>query len=103
MDRINLVDFTEPEIFIDTNIFIYAIAKNHRYKHICERLLSKINDGEIIGFTSSTAINELFHTVLVGEVRKNMGKMILSISLKRIRMLFLNVLLPIVYLMTYLT
>jgi predicted nucleic acid-binding protein len=73
MDRMNLIDFTEPEVFIDTNIFIYAIAKKHRYKHICEGLLSKINDGEIIGFTSSTAINELFHTVLVGEVKKKYG------------------------------
>jgi predicted nucleic acid-binding protein len=36
-------------------------------------LLSKINDGEIIGFTSSTVINEIFHTVVVGEVRKKYG------------------------------
>lgn len=25
MDRMNLAEFTEPEIFVDTNIFVYAI------------------------------------------------------------------------------
>ncbi len=69
----NLTEFAEPEVFVDTNIFVYALAKNHRYKHICKEILSKINDGEIIGFTSSTVINELFHATLIGEVKKKYG------------------------------
>ncbi len=60
----SLAEFTEPEVFVDTNIFVYALAKKHRYKRTCEALLSKINQGDIVGFTSSTAINELFHTIL---------------------------------------
>ncbi len=73
MDRMNLAEFSEPEIFVDTNIFVYALAKKHRYKHVSGMLLSKINEGEIIGFTSSTVINELFHTILIGEVKKKYG------------------------------
>ena len=70
MDRMNLEDFAEPEIFVDTNIFIYALAKTHRHKNKCEGLLSKVNGGEVIGFTSSTVINELFHTILIGEIKR---------------------------------
>jgi predicted nucleic acid-binding protein len=73
VDRMNIAEFTEPEIFIDTNIFVYALAKKHRYKNTCEELLSKINQGETIGFTSSTVINELFHSILIGEVRLKYG------------------------------
>ncbi len=69
----NLAEFPEPEIFVDTNIFVYALAKKHRYKYVSEMLLSKINEGEIIGFTSSTVINELFHTILIGEIKKKYG------------------------------
>ncbi len=69
----NLAKFAEPEIFVDTNIFVYALAKKHRYKHTCEALLSKINAGEVIGFTSSTVINELFHTILIGEIKQKYG------------------------------
>lgn len=69
----NLTEFTEPEVFVDTNIFVYALAKKHRHKHTCEVLLSKINHGETIGFTSSTVINELFHTILVGEIKQKYG------------------------------
>lgn len=69
----NLAEFTEPEVFVDTNIFVYALAKHHRYKYTCESLLSKINHGETIGFTSSTVINELFHTILVGEIKQKYG------------------------------
>lgn len=36
-------------------------------------LLSKINEGVIIGFTSSTVINELFHVLLIGEIKKKYG------------------------------
>lgn len=69
----NLTEFNGLEVFVDTNIFIYAIAKKHRYKKTCIALLSKINQGEIVGFTSSTVVNELFHTLLIGEVRLKYG------------------------------
>ncbi len=29
MDSMNLEDFSEPEIFVDTNIFVYALSKKH--------------------------------------------------------------------------
>ena len=73
MDRMNLVEFNETEVFVDTNIFVYALAKRHRYKSTCEALLSKVNMGDTIGFTSSTVINELFHTILIGEVKIKYG------------------------------
>ncbi|KCZ73503.1 putative nucleic acid-binding protein, contains PIN domain [Candidatus Methanoperedens nitroreducens] len=69
----SIADFTDTEIFVDTNIFVYALAKKHRHKRTCEALLSKINQGEIIGFTSSTVVNELFHTILIWEVKLKYG------------------------------
>ncbi len=69
----SLVEFSEPEVFVDTNIFVYALAKKHRYKHTCDALLSKINMGDVIGFISSTVINELFHTLLIGGVKLKYG------------------------------
>lgn len=69
----NLAEFTESEVFVDTNILVYALAKKHRHKRTCEALLLKINHGEAIGFTSSTVINELFHTILVGEIKQKYG------------------------------
>jgi len=62
--------FSGEEIFVDTNIFVYALARRHRHKKGCNDLLVRINHGDIAGFTSSTVINELFHTVLVGDVRR---------------------------------
>lgn len=50
-------------IFADRNIFTYALARQHRHKRRCNDLLVRINQGDIAGFTSSTVINELFHTV----------------------------------------
>lgn len=73
MDRMNLAALNETEVFVDTNIFVYALAKRHRYKSTCEALLSKVNQGDMIGFTSSTVINELFHTILIGEVKIKYG------------------------------
>jgi predicted nucleic acid-binding protein len=62
--------FFGEEMFVDTNIFVYALARRHRHKRKCNDLLVQINHGDIAGFTSSTVINELFHTVLVGDVRR---------------------------------
>ena len=86
MDRMNLAGLNETEVFIDTNIFVYALAKRHRYKNTCEELLSKVNQGDTIGFTSSTVINELFHTILVGEVKTKYGDIEVIPSLKSMRM-----------------
>lgn len=46
----SLAEFAEPEVFVDTNIFVYALAKKHRYKNTCETLLSKINLGDVDWF-----------------------------------------------------
>ncbi len=39
----SFADFAEPEVFVDTNIFVYALAKTHRYKSTCETLQSKMD------------------------------------------------------------
>ncbi len=52
----SLAEFAEPEVFVDANIFVYALAKKHRYKSTCETLLSsgevklKYGDVEVIRF-----------------------------------------------------
>lgn len=45
-------------IFVDANIFLYFLLKDEVYFPICEDFLSRIETGEIIGFTDTLAMNE---------------------------------------------
>lgn len=45
-------------IFIDANIFIYFLLKDEQYFSICEEFLSRVEIGEIIGFTDNLVMSE---------------------------------------------
>lgn len=45
-------------VFIDANIFLYFLLKDEKYFSVCERFLSRMETGEIIGFTDTLAMSE---------------------------------------------
>ena len=45
-------------VFIDANIFLYFLLKDEQYFSICEEFLSKVEMGEIIGFTDTLTMAE---------------------------------------------
>ena len=47
--------------FLDANIIMYALGKEHPLRSPCRKSLEKIRDGEINVVTSSEVIQELFH------------------------------------------
>ena len=52
MDVLNVESFSKGLIFIDTNIFLYAFNKKHRFYESSLRFLSKFQEAEILGFSS---------------------------------------------------
>ena len=45
-------------IFIDANSFLYFLLKDEKYFSACQRFLSRVETGEIIGFTNTLAMSE---------------------------------------------
>lgn len=59
---------TDSQIFLDTNILLYAIAEHPRFGPWCDTLLDRIQRGELVGHVSVIVLNELVHKLIVGEV-----------------------------------
>jgi len=66
MDLRNLP--ADSEVFIDTNIFLYAISDHPRYGAACNELLERVKTEEIKGRISVIVLNELLHKLMLGEV-----------------------------------
>lgn len=60
----------ENEIFFDTNIIVYAYDISEEKKRImCNKLLSRVFNGESVGIVSNQVLAEVFYT-LTTKVRK---------------------------------
>jgi len=55
-------------IFIDANIFLYFLLKDELYFSACAEFLSKVETGEIIGFTNTLVMNETIFLYLKAHV-----------------------------------
>lgn len=52
----------KDKIFFDTNIICYAFDLNESFKRgICEKLIKKVLNGEIIGVVSNQVLGEIFN------------------------------------------
>jgi predicted nucleic acid-binding protein len=62
--------FIEPGtiIFIDANIFLYAVSGHWKFGISSKCLLDSINDGKYNGITSVLVCNEVFHKSLIAEI-----------------------------------
>lgn len=55
----------DESLFIDTNIVMYAVGKEHRHKNVCGRIITKIADGSFykdVGIPVTDA--EVFQEIL---------------------------------------
>ena len=63
----NIADLEEGTVFLDTNILLYAYTTT-RFSLSCERLLEKIQAGDITGYINATVLDEFFHKALLTEL-----------------------------------
>lgn len=63
------------DIFVDTNIFLYAITDHPKYGDICNNFLDRIKAGDVKGKISVIVLNELIHKLIIGEIaeKKNIA------------------------------
>jgi hypothetical protein len=47
--------------FLDANIIMYALGKEHPLKNPCRKCLERIKKGEIIVVTNTEVLQEIFH------------------------------------------
>ncbi len=71
-------------VFIDANIFLYAVSGHWKFGTSSKCLLDSINEGEFKGITSILVCNEVFHRSLIAEIveRENISPQSVSKCLK---------------------
>jgi hypothetical protein len=60
-------------VFIDTNIFLYAVFEHSTYGRSCRDFLRRVEKDELLGFTSDLAMNEVFHKLMISEIAETEG------------------------------
>lgn len=51
----------EKPVFLDANIIMYAIGKDHPFKNPCRAYLEKIKSGELTVVTNTEVMQEILH------------------------------------------
>jgi len=60
-------------IFIDTNIVMYAVGKEHRYKEPCAKIIMEIAQGKIGAVTDAEVLQEILYRYWhIGELEKGL-------------------------------
>lgn len=54
-------------VFLDANCLVYAVFADPRYGAACKRLLERIDNQDIQGFTSAHVLSEIAHRVMTLE------------------------------------
>lgn len=54
-------------VFIDANIFLFAILAHPRFGDPCEKFLTSVEKKEYRAFTSTLVLNELLHKLMIAE------------------------------------
>ncbi|MFH1774813.1 MAG: type II toxin-antitoxin system VapC family toxin, partial [Methanobacteriota archaeon] len=57
-------------VFIDANIFLFAILAHPRFKDSCEKFLTSVEKKEYSAFTSTLVLNEVIHKLMLTEAVK---------------------------------
>jgi len=57
-------------VFIDANIFLFAILAHPRFSDSCEKFLTSVEKREYSAFTSTLVLNEVIHKLMITEVIK---------------------------------
>ncbi|MBI5411324.1 MAG: type II toxin-antitoxin system VapC family toxin [Nitrospirae bacterium] len=57
----------QSEVFVDANIFVYHFSGPTEYSDSCARLLQRIEDAKLVGFTSTLVLAEALHRLMIIE------------------------------------
>ena len=60
-------------VFIDTNIFLYAVFEHSAYGKSCRDFLKRVEKDELLGFASDLVLNEVFHKLMISEIAETEG------------------------------
>jgi predicted nucleic acid-binding protein len=60
-------------IFVDANVFLYYFTAHPRYGPACQKLLDRIENKELTGFTSSHVLAEVVHRLMTIEACRRFG------------------------------
>lgn len=64
---------SNSQVFLDTNILLYAVIDHPRFGQWCNTLLDRIHRGDVIGHVSAIVLNEFIHKLIIGEVAQKTG------------------------------
>ena len=51
-------------VFLDTNVFLYAIGKPHSLKAASQRVLERVGEGELDAVTNTEVVQEFLHVLI---------------------------------------
>ena len=60
-------------VFLDANTFLYYFTAHFRYGTACQKLLSRIENKDIAGFTSAHVLTEVVHRLMTIEACQRFG------------------------------
>ena len=64
---------SHSQVFLDTNILLYAVTDHPRFGQWCNTLLDRIHRGDVTGHVSAIVLNEFIHKLIIGEVAQKTG------------------------------
>lgn len=64
---------SNSQVFLDTNILLYAVTDHPRFGQWCNTLLDRIHRGDVTGHVSAIVLNEFIHKLIIGEVAQKTG------------------------------
>jgi predicted nucleic acid-binding protein len=53
-----------PTVFLDTNVFLYAIGAQHPLKAPSQRILERVGDGELDAVSSTEVVQEILYVLI---------------------------------------
>jgi predicted nucleic acid-binding protein len=60
-------------LFVDANVFLYYFTAHRKYGLACKDLLDRIENQEIVGFTSAHVLTEVVHRLMTIEACQRFG------------------------------
>jgi predicted nucleic acid-binding protein len=60
-------------LFVDANVFLHYFTMHPRYGSACQKLLDRIDNHELVGFTSAAVLSEVVHRLMTIEACQRFG------------------------------
>jgi len=75
--------------FIDTNVFIYNVGRDHPYREPCQRVITAVAAGSLDAVTSTEVIQEIAHRF------RGVGQPVSGVAVAREAMVCMRTVLPV--------